>query len=250
MSYLCSTIAWLSAVRVFQGFGKAMTYSFQRVLPRLPGLITLQWRHQRLTYVTVPSLNDTCNRYLESVRPLLDDAEYDRMERLAEEFKANEGAGFQRILWLKSWYDSCSCICVKSANLLTLVHRWANNYVSDWWERFVYLRARDSLMINSNYYIMDAYEWTPTKNQAARAGNMVALAMQHKVSFAVHKKSYFVTSCMWGSATWTPILWNPSSSTAAFRSACSSTPAPLARAAFPEKTKVSWHWLLLLTCAA
>jgi hypothetical protein len=26
--------------------------------------------------------------------------------------------------------------------------------VSDWWEEFVYLRSRNSLMVNSNYYLM------------------------------------------------------------------------------------------------
>lgn len=52
----------------------------------------------------VPNLHQTCERYLDSVRPLLDDAEYDRMVRLANEFQAKEGRSFQRILWLKSWY--------------------------------------------------------------------------------------------------------------------------------------------------
>jgi hypothetical protein len=59
--------------------------------------------------------------------------------------------------------------------------RWANNYVSDWWERFVYLRSRDSLMINSNYYIMDAWRWTPTTNQVARAANLINIVVQYKV---------------------------------------------------------------------
>ncbi|XP_075393125.1 palmitoyl thioesterase CPT1C isoform X5 [Tenrec ecaudatus] len=45
--------------------------------------------------------------------------------------------------------------------------------VSDWWEEFVYLRARNSLMVNSNYYLM-----------AARAGNAVhaLLLYQHRLS--------------------------------------------------------------------
>jgi carnitine O-palmitoyltransferase 1 len=81
-------MTWLFLVRLLEGFGKPMTYSFQRVLPTLP----------------VPALRDTCRRYLESARPLLDDAEYDRMCRLAEEFQQNEGRGFQRWLNVKSWY--------------------------------------------------------------------------------------------------------------------------------------------------
>ncbi|XP_039734563.1 palmitoyl thioesterase CPT1C isoform X2 [Pteropus medius] len=44
--------------------------------------------------------------------------------------------------------------------------------VSDWWEEFVYL-PRNSLMVNSNYYMMDFLYVTPTPVQAARAGNAV-----------------------------------------------------------------------------
>ncbi|KAM7330903.1 hypothetical protein ACRRTK_010092 [Alexandromys fortis] len=43
--------------------------------------------------------------------------------------------------------------------------------VSDWWEEFVYLRSRGSLLVNSNYYLMDFLYVTPTPLQAARAGN-------------------------------------------------------------------------------
>jgi hypothetical protein len=45
--------------------------------------------------------------------------------------------------------------------------------VSDWWERFVYLRPRAPILINSNYYICDAYAWTPTDKQIARAANLL-----------------------------------------------------------------------------
>ena len=38
----------------------------------------------------------------------------------------------QRYLLLKSW--------------------WTSNYVTDWWEQYVYLYGRSSIMINSNYY--------------------------------------------------------------------------------------------------
>ena len=75
------------------------------------------------------------------------------MKRLADEFMSHEGPGLQRLLWLKSWL--------------------VPNYVTDWWERFVYLRGRDPLMINSNFYILDFYEWRPTSIPSSRAANMV-----------------------------------------------------------------------------
>ena len=172
-------MSWLFLVRLLEGFGKPMTYSFQRVLPTLP----------------VPPLHATCRRYLESARPLLDDAEYDRMCRLADEFQQNEGKGFQRWLNLKSWcVSSNACSHARAAVVVTtrpLILAWltplvrvVSNYVSDWWERFVYLRSRDSLMINSNYYIMDAYSWSPTSQQTARAANMISMMMLYKVGAA------------------------------------------------------------------
>lgn len=140
------TMIWGLLVKLFRGFGVPRTYSYQSVLPTLP----------------LPSLSATCQRYLESARPLLDDAEFSRMERLAADFVSNEGPSLQRWLRLK-WL-------------------WAPNYVSDWWERFIYLRGRSSIMINSNYYITDAYTWTPTNKQVARAANMLYIFMGYKRS--------------------------------------------------------------------
>lgn len=53
---------------------------------------------------------------------------------VASDFEQNQGVWLQLLLRLKSWY--------------------VVNYVTDWWERFVYLRWREPAMINSNYYIM------------------------------------------------------------------------------------------------
>ncbi|XP_022374636.1 carnitine O-palmitoyltransferase 1, muscle isoform isoform X6 [Enhydra lutris kenyoni] len=91
--------------------------------------------------------------YLESVRPLLDDAEYYRMETLAKDFQEKTAPRLQKYLVLKSW--------------------WATNYVSDWWEEYVYLRSRAPLVVNSNYYVMDFVLIQNTNIQAARLGNIV-----------------------------------------------------------------------------
>ena len=74
------------------------------------------------------------------------------MEKLAKEFQSGIGKKLQRYLILKSW--------------------WATNYVSDWWEEFVYLRGRSPIMINSNFYGTDAILIHPTKVQSARAANV------------------------------------------------------------------------------
>ncbi|NWI90320.1 CPT1A palmitoyltransferase, partial [Pitta sordida] len=127
---------WMFLVKLFSG-RKPMLYSFQTSLPRLP----------------VPAVKDTVNRYLESVRPLMDDEEFRRMEGLAKDFAFNLGPRLQWYLKLKSW--------------------WATNYVSDWWEEYIYLRGRGPIMVNSNYFAMDFLSLCPTTLQAARAGNVI-----------------------------------------------------------------------------
>ncbi|CAL1592149.1 unnamed protein product [Knipowitschia caucasica] len=138
-----STKVWLSLVKMFSG-RRPLLYSFQASLPRLP----------------VPSVEETIQRYLESVRPLLDNDKYNQMEILANEFMDTQASQLQRYLILKSW--------------------WSNNYVSDWWEEYIYLRGRSPIMVNSNFYVMDLLYITPTHRQAARAGNVVHAMLQYR----------------------------------------------------------------------
>ncbi|XP_029951390.1 carnitine O-palmitoyltransferase 1, liver isoform isoform X1 [Salarias fasciatus] len=138
-----TTRIWMLLVKVFSG-RKPMLYSFQNSLPRLP----------------VPSVKDTCKRYLESVRPLMEDEQYERMKGLAKDFEKNLGPRLQWYLKLKSW--------------------WASNYVSDWWEEYIYLRGRGPIMVNSNYYAMDFLYVFPTSIQAARAGNAIHAIMLYR----------------------------------------------------------------------
>ncbi|XP_014858368.1 PREDICTED: carnitine O-palmitoyltransferase 1, liver isoform-like isoform X1 [Poecilia mexicana] len=137
------TRLWLLLVKVFSG-RKPLLYSFQNALPRLP----------------LPSVQDTCRRYLESVRPLMDDEQFERMKALSKDFQKNLGPRLQWYLKLKSW--------------------WASNYVSDWWEEYIYLRGRGPIMVNSNYYAMDFLYVFPTSRQAARAGNAVHAIMLYR----------------------------------------------------------------------
>uniref|UniRef100_A0AAY4DUB3 Carnitine O-palmitoyltransferase 1, muscle isoform n=1 Tax=Denticeps clupeoides TaxID=299321 RepID=A0AAY4DUB3_9TELE len=138
-----STRIWLSLVKMLSG-RRPLLYSFQASLPRLP----------------VPSVDDTIRRYLESVRPLLDDEQYTQMETVANEFKKDPAPKLQKFLKFKSW--------------------WAANYVSDWWEEYIYLRGRSPIMVNSNFYTMDLLYVTPTHRQAARAGNVVHAMLQYR----------------------------------------------------------------------
>lgn len=99
-------------------------------------------------------------QYLRSVRPLLDDENFKKMEKLAREFEKGIGVKLQRYLLLKSW--------------------WSSNYVSDWWEEYVYLRGRSPLMINSNFYGIDAILMHPSKVQAARAASAIYTCLLYR----------------------------------------------------------------------
>lgn len=139
-----ATRLWALLVKLLATWNKPGLYSFQGSLPRLP----------------LPSVKDTMSRYLRSVRPLLDDENYTRMERLAKEFENGIAPKLQRYLCLKSW--------------------WSTNYVSDWWEEYVYLRGRSALMVNSNFYGIDAIFTQGTSVQSARAASVINMLLQFR----------------------------------------------------------------------
>lgn len=82
------------------------------------------------------------------------------MEKLAKEFQQGIAVKLQRYLMLKSW--------------------WSTNYVSDWWEEYVYLRGRSPLMVNSNFYGIDAILMHPTTVQAARAASTIHSCLHYR----------------------------------------------------------------------
>lgn len=98
-------------------------------------------------------------RYLRSVRPLIDDETYEKVRREAEDFEKGIGKKLQRYLILKSW--------------------WSTNYVSDWWETYAYHRGRSPLITYSNIYGTDNINH-PSKKQSARTANLVYQSLQFR----------------------------------------------------------------------
>lgn len=138
-----TTKIWGIMLKTIIKLNKPSLYSFQATLPTLP----------------VPNLKGTIQRYLQSMRPLCDDSNYERLTNEAQNFQNGIGKKLQRYLILKSW--------------------WATNYVSDWWEEYVYLRGRSPLMINSNYHTYDIFI-IPSHKQAARAAGLVHEMLQFR----------------------------------------------------------------------
>ncbi|XP_044540722.1 carnitine O-palmitoyltransferase 1, brain isoform-like, partial [Gracilinanus agilis] len=137
------TRSWLALVRIFSG-RRPTLYTYQRSLPCLP----------------LPSTAGTVAKYLESVRPLLSDEDFRARSVQAHAFLQAEAPRLQAVLGLKAW---CSA-----------------NYVSDWWQEYVYLSSRRPLLGSSNFYILDFLSVAPTPLQAARAGNAVYAMMRFR----------------------------------------------------------------------
>ncbi|XP_065668636.1 carnitine O-palmitoyltransferase 1, liver isoform isoform X2 [Hydra vulgaris] len=140
---------WLVSIKVLSGFNPGL-YSFQNSLPKLP----------------VPSLEDTLQRHLKSVEPFMSEADYNNVVQLTEGFKNGVGPKLQRYLKLKAL--------------------WSPNYVSDWWEKFIYLRSRSPLMINSNYYGVGSLYAPKSSIQTARAANIIHALFKYRKTIDNH----------------------------------------------------------------
>ena len=144
-------------------FGKGKWYNVfylkvvQFVSQRGPLLFGLQ---TSLPALPLPSIHDTVKRHLVSVEPLLSKAEFQEMKELSDQFERKEGPKLQRYLWFK-WLTS-------------------SNYVTDWWEQYVYLKGRSPIMVNSNFYGLDMMYGPPTTFQAARAANITFFALKYR----------------------------------------------------------------------
>jgi carnitine O-palmitoyltransferase 1 len=156
---------WFMVVKALVGT-KPLMMSYQSVLPPMP----------------VPKLEDTVRRYLDSVEPWQEPAVFEKTKAEAAEFLAKTGPNLQWYLKLKWWTSK--------------------NYVTDWWEKYVYLRGRDAIMVNSNYYVLDSAGPLYTNRQCARAANLVVEFAKYKEQLETEqipplKAAGVVPLCMW-----------------------------------------------------
>jgi len=132
-SATCARRMWAGAISVLTR-GSCQTMAFQSVLPRAP----------------VPPLRSTVKKYLESARCTQDAETFARTLIEADDFLALKGPRIQFCFWARSLFYA--------------------NPTTEWWTRFVYLRGRDSLVVNSNYYGLACARFKPTvRSPSARA---------------------------------------------------------------------------------
>ncbi|KAH9262844.1 hypothetical protein BASA82_000136 [Batrachochytrium salamandrivorans] len=100
----------------------------------------------------VPWLRQTVDKVLKSVEPVLSELEFATLTKLGKEFLRSEGIRL-------NLYLRCRAFLV-------------SNYCTPWFERYVYLSHRASLLAGSNYYVMDCATLCPVKDQVFRAANL------------------------------------------------------------------------------
>lgn len=137
-------VLWGLLVRLISGYQPSL-YSFQRSLPRM----------------SVPPVRETIRKLLESMKCIIRDPdEFAQFQREALEFERTIASKLQKLLILKSWLTQ--------------------NYVTDWWTKYVYLMNRQPLANNCNYYIMDQSYWRATDKPVARSASLVHNLLRFK----------------------------------------------------------------------
>jgi len=110
---------------------------FQESLPRLP----------------VPALSSTVHKYLETIRPLVTDAEYAKSQATAQEFLNSPlAAELQKRLEARAADPSIK------------------NWLSDWWNDVAYMSYRDPVVVYVSYFYVhldDPRRRDPAKRAAS-----------------------------------------------------------------------------------
>ena len=100
----------------------------------------------------LPSLADTCDRYLDTVRPLLSETELLHTQSLLADFCKEGGVGntLQQMLEERAGSE--------------------RNWIEEWWEQLAYLRTRTTMAVHINWFgVMPEWGIRMTNVQAAAA---------------------------------------------------------------------------------
>ncbi|EFO87687.1 hypothetical protein CRE_05427 [Caenorhabditis remanei] len=108
------TIIWGALRKVLLKIAPPQLSSCDRLLPNLP----------------LPSLDDTVERYLGSMRHFTPEEDYIQLIKISNKFLSSEGRTLQRFAWL--------------------LHKFSENYVTPFWEKYIYYAGRYPLAINSS----------------------------------------------------------------------------------------------------
>ena len=129
-------------------------YNHQNSLPQLP----------------VPHLNQTLEKYLKAVRPLVNDSTFQKTKTLVESFGKNGGKG-----------EELQKILQNRANL-------KQNWLSEWWLEYAYLRARSPIVVHYSPSVsFPRYDFVGTAAQIKHASKVISGILRFKIQ--IDKKS-------------------------------------------------------------
>ncbi|SPO22045.1 related to carnitine acetyl transferase FacC [Ustilago trichophora] len=134
-----------------EGLGGGKTFEGQSKLPHLP----------------IPTLEETCERYLSSLQPLQTSEQHATTKRVVQDFLNNDGPVIQKQL---QEYASTRA-----------------SYIEEFWDES-YLQASDSVVLNLNPFFILEDDPTPTRgNQLMRTANLIlaSLAFIHDLRTGV-----------------------------------------------------------------
>ncbi|KAI7898886.1 acyltransferase ChoActase/COT/CPT [Cokeromyces recurvatus] len=147
----------------FSMVNKSTTMYYRRTLATLPktpidpNAAGPMLKYQaNLPKLPVPALSATLQKYLKTVRPLLDDTQYSQTEKAVKEFEQPGGLGHELQKRL-----------LARANDPTIV-----NWMEDWWLDSAYMGYRDPVVIYVSYFFMykdDKLRKLPAQRAAAIA---------------------------------------------------------------------------------
>lgn len=128
-----------------------------------PPLVAVMDKGQsELPSLPIPPLDQTLDRYLDTVRPLTTDEEYERTRAAVQEFKSKHTDLDRR---LRAHAQDC-----ESRN---------TSWLAEWWDDWAYFTHRDSSTFFVNYYF--GFQDDPrVPTQTARAALLVSLALEFR----------------------------------------------------------------------
>ncbi|KAF9170153.1 Carnitine O-acetyltransferase mitochondrial [Mortierella sp. AD011] len=138
----------------------------------IPPISIMDKGQDELPSLPIPSLDQTLDRYLESVRPLATDLEYENTVAAVEEFRRDShenesGQGQGRSLDLRLREHALGC------------ERRKTSWLAEWWDDWAYFSHRDSSTFYVNYYF--GFQDDPRMpTQTARAALLVSLALEFR----------------------------------------------------------------------
>ncbi|XP_076807011.1 carnitine O-palmitoyltransferase 1, liver isoform-like isoform X2 [Clavelina lepadiformis] len=155
---VCNLIDWMYDQKSSRTKAWGMLLSL--LMPKKNKLFALQ---EYLPKYPLPKLEETCKRTLSMVKPLVHEKEYAAIQEAIDELKQNEGPKLQKILEER--------------------YKTEENWLSELWDKYVYLAGRSPIPVASNFCLLGDLKFkqhTPVSHQLSQAANHIRYAMEYK----------------------------------------------------------------------